>query len=126
MMADQPPLARAPEQPIETDLSMPDGIFAKSILVRDAFTTLPQHAHTWDHASLIAAGQVAVYEVLPGDHPGSPRSKSLGVFRAPAFVMIKAGVMHTFVTYEPNTVIVCLHRIDRTGEVEIEREHQIV
>lgn len=106
---------RAPEQPVETDITCADGIFVKTIRVRAAGTMLPQHAHTWDHVSLISAGAVAVW--------------ADGVFvrnlHAPAAMTIKAGVKHAFKVLLADTVISCIHRIDRTGEIDVAEEHQL-
>lgn len=109
-------LAPAAEQPIETNIKIADDIFVKSILVRSSGTIIPQHSHKFDHISLISAGSVGVY--CDGDH--------IGEFRSPNHVVIKGGTKHLFVTREDNTVISCIHRIDRNGEIEVLEEHQIV
>lgn len=107
---------RLDEQPVETDIKMADGIFAKQILVKKRGTVLPQHAHAWDHVSFISAGAVTVH--VDGE--------LLGTFGAPAGIVIKAGMKHLFVTIADDTVISCIHRIDRTGEIDVIEEHQIV
>lgn len=109
-------LAPAAEQPIETNIKIADDIFVKSILVRSSGTIIPQHSHKFDHISLISAGSVGVY--CDGDH--------IGEFQAPNHVVIKAGTKHLFVTREDNTVISCIHRIDRNGEIEVLEQHEIV
>ena len=97
-----------------TDLKFDvDGIFIKVVDIADKGVFLPQHSHTYDHVSFIATG--AVWIECDG--------KNLGHFVAPKAVTIKAGTKHLFLTTEPNTRICCIHRIDRTGEVEIEEEH---
>lgn len=106
----------AEEQPIETNIKIADDIFVKSILVRKAGTLIPQHSHKFDHISLISAGAVTVY----------CDDGCIGTFEAPNHVLIKAGVKHLFSTRLDNTVISCIHRIDRTGEIEITEEHQVV
>lgn len=106
----------AAEQPIETDIKISDDIFVKSILVRSSGTMIPQHSHKFDHISLISAGSVSVW----------CDSRHIGDFRAPNHVTIGAGTKHLFITREDNTVISCIHRIDRTGEIEVLEEHQIV
>lgn len=103
-------------QPIVTDITMADGIFAKHILVQKAFTWVPQHSHEWDHISLISAGKLAAF----------CGEQFLGTFEAPRAIMIKAGQKHTFHTLADNTVITCIHRIDRTGEIDVEEEHEFV
>ena len=103
------------EQPETVDIIMADGLFAKQTHVKRAGTVLPQHSHVWDHASFISHGAARVWKdaLLIGD------------FQAPHGLMIEAHTKHTFMTLADNTVISCIHRIDRTGEIEIEAEHQI-
>jgi hypothetical protein len=112
----KPAIVKAAEQPIETDIKISDDIFVKSILVRKSGTMLPQHSHKFPHISLISAGSVVVY----------CGNQQIGEFRAPQHVLIPAETKHLFVTREDNTVISCIHRIDRTGEIEVLEEHQIV
>lgn len=110
-------VARLPEaeQPIETNIKIADDLFVKSILVRKAGTMIPQHSHKFDHISLISAGSVGVY----------CEKEHLGEFRAPNHVLIKAGTKHLFITREDNTVVSCIHRIDRTGEIEVLEENNL-
>lgn len=107
---------RLDEQPISTEIKMADGIFVKSMLIQRAGTFVPQHSHSYDHLSMLAVGAVAVWE------DGEPA----GTHYAPKGLTIRAGVKHTFRSLVDNTLIYCVHRIDRTGEVEIAEEHQIV
>jgi len=103
------------EQPVEINILMADGIFAKQGLVRKAGTVIPQHSHKWDHATFLSAGAMRVF----------CDGRLIGDFSAPEGLTIAAGTKHTFVTLVDNTVFSCIHRIDRTGEIEIAEEHQI-
>jgi quercetin dioxygenase-like cupin family protein len=108
---------KAPEQPVETDLSITEdadgkGVFVKWFRVPKAETFLPQHAHDYAHVSVIAAGGVKVWE------EGQVR----GTFHAPSSIVIPAGKRHTFRTLFDNTVLLCIHRSD----VAVLEEHQIV
>ena len=110
-------LARAPEQPVETDLSItedPDGkgVFVKWHKIATAGTYLPQHVHNYAHISVVASGAVSVYQ----------EGTCLGTHQAPASLVIPAGKRHTFLTLLPDTVILCVHRSD----FEVTEEHQIV
>jgi hypothetical protein len=107
---------RHPEQPIVTDLSVTDDIFVKSHLIPKAETYLPQHQHAFSHASVIAAGSVRLWE---GD-------MNRGLFKAPATVTILANRPHTFLTLEDNTVILCIHNVSRTGDIEVTSENNMV
>lgn len=102
----------APQQPIETDLSITDSLFVKSFLIPKAGTFLPQHVHNYDHVSVVAAGGVGVWE----------EDEFRANYRAPASLVIPAGKRHTFRTLANNTVILCVHRAD----FEVTEEHQIV
>lgn len=110
-------VARLPEaeQPIETNIKIADDLFVKSILVRKTGTMIPQHSHKFDHISLISAGSVGVY----------CEKQHVGEFRSPNHVLIKAGTKHLFITREDNTVVSCIHRIDRTGEIEVLEENNL-
>jgi 3-dehydroquinate synthase class II len=46
----------------------------------------------------------------------------VGDFKAPVPIHIKAGIKHTFLSLEPNTIVYCIHA---TGgdEVEVLDEH---
>lgn len=109
-------LVRVEQQPDQTDIVMADGIFAKQMRMRGVGLYVPQHSHTWDHITFVSLGSIRVWKdgVLLGD------------FHAPAGLAIPAGTKHTFLTLTPDTIISCVHRIDRTGAVEIESEHSIV
>lgn len=93
----------------ERDFAMADGVFIKAIQVDETGTDLPQHAHRYDHTTLLAHGSVRFWcdDVLMGD------------FSAPHTMFIKAGVMHMFRTLEPDTTLYCIHNTARNGAVEI-------
>lgn len=106
----------AAEQPPVVEIRMADDIFVKQIVIGRAGSFVPQHAHTWDHLSMIAAGSVNVWS----------DGRFLGKYRAPTGIVIEANAKHLFVTLEDNTIIYCIHSISRSGEVDIAHEHQIV
>lgn len=93
----------------EVEFCIQDGIFIKQMLLEKAGTFVPQHSHSYEHASMLASGSVRVWRdgVLLGD------------FKAPIPINIPAKCKHTFMSLEPNTVVYCIHRIDRDGEVDI-------
>ena len=107
---------RHPEQPICTDLSVTDDIFVKSYLIPMARTIMPQHAHSFSHVSVIARGGVKVW--IDGDYKGERHALSN--------VTIEALKMHTFMTTEDNTVILCVHNIGRNGDIEVAAENGLV
>jgi quercetin dioxygenase-like cupin family protein len=103
------------EQPFSVQITMPDGIFVKSMCVAKAGTVIPQHAHAYEHSSFVALGSVRVWKdgVLLGD------------FSAPRFILIPPRTKHRFQTLEDGTIVFCIHNISRTGAVEIAEEHHL-
>jgi hypothetical protein len=104
------------DQPPVWEHTSVDGVFVKQMYLKDAGTLVPQHAHVFDHTTMLAVGSVRVWVdgVLQGD------------FMAPAPLFIKAKVKHSFLSLEPDTLLYCIHNIKRTGTVQIHAEHQIV
>lgn len=92
-------MKRAENQPVATSMALYGGIFAKAYTVPDEGTLLPQHAHETPHITALTAGSVQVW---CGD-------ANLGVFHAPAFIKVAAGVFHRFLTLTSNTSLMCIH-----------------
>jgi quercetin dioxygenase-like cupin family protein len=109
-------LEAAAEQPYGVEIRMADGIFIKQITVPKAMTLVPQHSHTYDHTSMIAVGSFRVWK----------NGELLGDVTAPTGLMIEAGAKHAFLSLTDGATIYCIHNISRTGEMEIQEEHQIV
>ena len=110
-----PDLSGGIEQPYGVEIHFSDGIFIKQMHIPKAGTIVPQHAHEYDHLSMLAAGAVRVWA-------GGLSEKE---YVAPIGIPIAAGVKHRFLSLVDNTVIYCIHNISRTGEVDIAEEHQI-
>ncbi len=91
------------------------GLFVKQMSMPFTGTLVPQHSHAYDHVSMLALGSVRVWadNILVGD------------FTAPKPITIKAGVKHTFMSLEDDTLIYCIHRLDENNEVPILEEHQL-
>lgn len=103
------------EQPPDISFAEEDGIFIKQMYLREALTAVPQHAHEYDHVSMLAVGSVRVWT----------DGKLIGDFKAPQPIVIKAKSKHTFLSLEPGTLIYCIHNISRSGKVDIHAEHEI-
>lgn len=86
-----------------------DGLFIKQMLIKQKNVLVPQHKHKYPHHSMLAAGSVRVW--CDGEYKGD--------YTAPKAIFIKENSWHEFLSLEPNTIIYCIHRIDRTGEVEV-------
>lgn len=103
------------EQPALWEHTSVDGVFIKQMLLKDAGTMVPQHAHEYDHTSMVAAGSVRVW--IDGELAGD--------YAAPRPLFIKARAKHTFQSLQPQTLIYCIHNVKRTGRVQIHAEHQL-
>ena len=103
---------RAEHQPIETNIHICEGIFVKHAIFEEN-TYIPQHSHETEHLSVVATGSVRVWA----------DGVMLGDYRAPAGIVIKAHVKHMFLALEPMTTVLCVHRVDESGEVAIHAEH---
>ena len=105
--------AKHPEQPVTTDIHMCEGLFVKH-MVFAAGSYIPQHSHRSAHLSVIAAGSVRAWG----------NGELLGDFKAPAGIVIEARVKHLFLALEPTTIL-CVHRVDESGEIAIDEEHHL-
>jgi quercetin dioxygenase-like cupin family protein len=103
------------EQPTGVEIHTADGVFIKQMVIRSYGTIVPQHAHVWDHTSMLAAGSVAVWREGQFDR----------TYDAPAAIFIKAGVKHLFQSLMPNTIIYCIHNLHGEQAVKILEEHQL-
>jgi mannose-6-phosphate isomerase-like protein (cupin superfamily) len=109
-------LFRHPNQPVQTDFAVTDGVFIKHIAIPEADMLVPQHSHAYDHTTFVSKGRVIV------------RRDDLDVpFEAvaPTALRIPAGVKHSFLSLEP-TDLLCIHNVARSGAVEVREEHHIV
>lgn len=102
------------EQPPDWEHISVDGVFIKQMYLKEPGTMVPQHAHRYDHTSMLATGSVRMWK----------EGLFVADFVAPAPIFIKAGVKHMFQSLEANTLIYCIHNA-RAGRVEIVAEHQL-
>ncbi len=111
----------AEEQPMEEDIRTADGIFIKRVAALEAGTYLPQHAHVWDHTTLLTNGRIEVWQGSLVDWVGAAT-----IYQAPAAIFIKAGVKHLFRILEDNTVLWCIHNLKGAQAVEVLEEHDLL
>ncbi len=109
-------LVECEEQPPIVEIHMADDVFIKQMLIARAGTYIPQHTHKYDHTSMLAVGRVRVWKdrVLDGD------------YTAPTGLLIKAGVAHTFLALEDNTIVYCIHNVSRSDVVEVLARNPLV
>jgi quercetin dioxygenase-like cupin family protein len=89
-------------------------MMAKIIPFRHKGVARPGHAHTYDHDSYVVRGSIRAWA---GD-------RDLGVFKAPASISIKAGVFHTYLAEEDDTIVMCVHNTH--GHPPDEREKHLI
>lgn len=102
-------------QPDVIDFQLSDGIFIKSALFKSDGSIIPQHSHEYDHSTFIATGSAHVW----------CDQEYLGEFQSPKSVFIKKLAKHTFMTSSPDTLILCIHNVERTGEIDIHELHEL-
>lgn len=109
-------MKRAEHQP-EGTLTIYAGIFCKVWHVADAGTLLPQHAHRWDHLTILMRGSITLW-----------RDRTLdGDYHAPATLKVPAKQLHSFLTLTDNVVLACIHNVDHVeaGEPVIHERHDL-
>lgn len=107
-------MKRAERQPLG-EVHLYGDVFVKEVLVPDTHTILPQHAHTYDHLSYLAAGTVQVWRA----------DGETVVYHAPSAIRIPARVKHSFMTLQDNTLILCVHNAAHGEAADIHEEHQL-
>lgn len=96
------------QQPVSTDVAIYGGIFAKRHVLPVAGTYVPQHAHAYDHLSVITAGGMRAW----------CDGALLGDFYAPHELRIGAHTKHVFMSLADATSFYCLHSVDAFEESE--------
>ncbi len=92
-----------------------DGVFIKQYVFPRAGMIAPQHAHVWDHLTMIARGAMFVWKDGVLDRK----------YEAPCGIFIAAGVKHTFQTIVDDTIIYCIHSLHGEDKVRILAEHNL-
>jgi quercetin dioxygenase-like cupin family protein len=103
------------DQAVTVDWVTVDGVFIKQILIPKAYSAVPQHAHVWDHTTMLARGAVLLRR---GNGPWER-------YVAPKPIFIEKGVKHAFVTLVDATLLFCIHALHNSNTVEILKEHEI-
>jgi len=111
-------MKRAEHQPEQVECAIYAGLFVKTWAVQDAGTLLPQHAHEFDHLTLVIRGKVRAWR----------DGELLGTFRAGAMIRIPANALHQFLTMEPDCMLACIHNVDHIegDEPAVAQEHHIL
>jgi quercetin dioxygenase-like cupin family protein len=115
-LPDADDLAPAAEQPYGVELHMADDVFVKQMAIPRKGTYVPQHSHVYGHTSMLAKGSIRVWKdgVLDRD------------YAAPTGLFIEAGVKHTFLSLEDDTVVYCIHNLSRSEVIQVLEENGLV
>lgn len=103
-------------QPFGIEIFTADGVFIKEMRIPKARTLVPQHSHAYDHTSMLARGSIRMWR--DGAYCGEKV--------APCGIFIAAGVKHSFLSLEDDTIIYCVHNLHGSEAVEVVEEHEIV
>lgn len=99
----------------QIDFSLADEVFVRHIAVAEAGSLVPQHAHRYDHTTFLARGRVRAWA----------DGKLIGEFAAPCPLFIGKGVKHSFLTLEPDTVLLCIHNAMRPDVAAVIAENTL-
>lgn len=89
--------------PKEASLAFIGGTYIKQFDLK-ARTTVGSHKHSYDHASILASGEVIV-----------ETDEGVARYAAPAVLTIKAGLMHRVYAVK-DSVWFCVHSVDAASE----------
>lgn len=92
-----------------------DDIFYKQYWLEVAGILVPQHAHDYDHTTLVAAGAIRVW----------CDDKFVGDVEAPKPMLIKANTKHKFMSLKDGTVLYCIHNLRGKKGYSISEEHHL-
>jgi hypothetical protein len=110
-----PGYPRHMSQPEGQEATLYGDVWVKPWVMPAAGMFVPQHAHTYPHVSVIAAGSVRVWQ---GGH-------DMGVTKAPGVVRIPARVKHEFEVLEDGTTIFCVHNAAHGEAADIHEENNL-
>lgn len=78
-----------------------EGFYFRTVHLRKTGDRVPQHAHDYNHATLVSSGSVLAFA----------NGESLGYYGAGRAISIKAGMVHEFEAQEDDTRLTCVHDI---------------
>ena len=113
------------EEFVKVDAELPfvqfaeaDDMWIRTYTLEKAGYIVPQHAHEHDHITLLSQGSIEAWK----------DNEHMGVFQAPAMIVIPAGSKHRFRALTDNVFLSCLHNLRGTGlkEPQIKEEHTLV
>jgi hypothetical protein len=100
------------DEPVSTEIKLTADLFIKTAQLAKAGTPVLQHAHKYDHVTLLAYGSMRVWA----------DDEMLGDYTGPVGILIRAHVRHRMVTLTDGVVFCCIHALHGTDAVEIEED----
>lgn len=99
--------------PVERiEFHLADDVMVKQLHLEKEGYVINQHAHTYDHTSMLATGKVRVF----------CDGKMVGDFTAPTGVFIKANAFHAILALEDNSILYCVHNTHGFPPERLEQE----
>lgn len=89
-----------------------DNVYTKVFVAKKAGTFIGQHAHKYDHGTLVAAGVMRVFI----------NGKWIGDFKAGEMIPVMSGKHHVLMALEDDTVAACIHNAHGEAEPAILEE----
>lgn len=105
----------APEQPYGVTIVTADDVCVVQMVIPRAFTKVPQHAHSYDHTTMVGAGEVLV------ERPGQPVER----FVAGGSIFVPAGDLHCITSLVDNSICYCFHNVSRSGAIDIDHDNEV-
>jgi mannose-6-phosphate isomerase-like protein (cupin superfamily) len=105
---DAPEYFNKPEEEIVENIEIVADIYFRSVLLKENGTVIPQHKHTYDHATLVASGKARLWV----------NGTWVGDYESGKAVHIKSNQEHIFQSLEPNTRLVCIHDTKSAGLIK--------
>ena len=90
------------------------GVFVKLMPLAKRGDTVAQHVHAYEHTTLLVRGRVLM----------ATSGRGTVIYDAPAAILIRASVAHSFEALADDTALLCVHDVSRTGgRVEVAALH---
>lgn len=84
------------------------GVYAKECVIKEGFE-IRQHAHTYDHMSILAQGCAVVW-----------RGEEQETYYAPTVIEMPAGIEHAIEAVNGDAVWYCIHKTDETDVTKVD------
>ncbi|HEV2097706.1 MAG TPA: hypothetical protein VGR45_02135 [Stellaceae bacterium] len=104
-----------PEDLYGVEIREADGIYLRQITIPQAGSLIPQHAHKYDHLTMLVKGEIYV-----------AYADQCEWHKAPAAIHIRKDTKHTFLSVTNDVEIWCVHNLRNSQDPEIVEEYNLV